>query len=146
MNNFTPVASAIGGTLIGLAAVLLMLLTGRIAGISGIFGGLFSIPASDTAWRDTAWRLAFVAGLILAPLTGTLAGYALSEPQLPTSLPLVAIAGLLVGAGTRLGGGCTSGHGVCGIARLSTRSIVATLLFMATAIVTVALTHHVFGA
>jgi uncharacterized membrane protein YedE/YeeE len=141
MNNFTPVAAAIGGALIGLAAVLLMLLTGRVAGISGIFGGLVTLQASDKAWR-----LAFVAGLILAPLTGTVAGYALAEPQMPASWALVAIAGLLVGAGTRLGSGCTSGHGVCGIARISSRSIVATLLFMATAIVTVALMRHVFGA
>ena len=146
MTNFTPVASALGGALIGLAAVLLMLLTGRIAGISGIFGGMLSLQASGKIWRDEVWRLAFVAGLILAPVTGTLANYALAEPQLPMSLPLIAVAGLLVGAGTRLGGGCTSGHGVCGIARLSARSIVATLLFMATAIVTVALTHHILGA
>jgi uncharacterized membrane protein YedE/YeeE len=171
MNNFTPVAAAIGGSLVGLAAVLMMLLTGRIAGISGIFGGLLSLQASDKAlhdkawhdkawhdkawrdkawrdkaWRDKAWRLAFVAGLILAPLTGTLAGYALEEPQMPASLPLVAVAGLLVGVGTRIGGGCTSGHGVCGVARLSTRSIVATVTFMAAAVVTVAMMRHVFGA
>ena len=142
MNNFTPVASAIGGALIGLAAVLLMILTGRVAGISGIFGGLLSLQASDKAWR-----LAFVAGLILAPLTGTLVGYAIAEPQMPASLPVIAIAGLLVGVGTRIGSGCTSGHGICGIARLSPRSIVATLLFMAAAIVTVALMRHtIIGA
>ena len=142
MNNITPVASAIGGALIGLAAVLLMILTGRVAGISGIFGGLLSLQASDKAWR-----LAFVAGLILAPLTGTLVGYAIAEPQMPASLPVIAVAGLLVGVGTRIGSGCTAGHGICGIARISPRSIVATLLFMATAIVTVALMRHtIIGA
>jgi uncharacterized membrane protein YedE/YeeE len=146
MNNFTPIAAAVGGALIGLAAVLLMMLTGRVAGISGIFGGLLSLPSSDTTQSDKIWRIAFIAGLILAPLTGTFVGHALAEPQLPASWPVVVVAGLLVGIGTRIGSGCTSGHGVCGIARLSPRSIVATMIFMAAAIVTVALTHHVFGA
>jgi uncharacterized membrane protein YedE/YeeE len=138
MANFTPVSAAIGGALIGLAAVLLMIATGRIAGISGIFGGLINMP-------DRGWRLAFIAGLILAPLSGTLAGYALSEPQMPGSWAVVVIAGLLVGFGTRLGGGCTSGHGVCGVARLSPRSIVATAVFIAVAIVVVAITRHGLG-
>ena len=141
MNNFTPVAAAIGGALIGLAAVLLMMLTGRIAGISGIFGGLLSLQPSGRTSSDRIWRLAFVAGLILAPLTGTVVGYALTAPQLPASWPVVVIAGLLVGVGTRIGGGCTSGHGVCGIARLSQRSILATIIFMAAAVVTVALSN-----
>jgi uncharacterized membrane protein YedE/YeeE len=143
MNNFTPIAAAIGGALIGLAAVLLMMLTGRVAGISGIFGGLLSLPSSHKTQSDRIWRLAFVAGLILAPLIDPLVGYTLTEPQLPASWPVVAIAGLLVGVGTRIGSGCTSGHGVCGIARLSPRSIAATMIFMAAAIVTVALTRHV---
>jgi uncharacterized protein len=141
MTNFTPVSAAIGGALIGLAAVLLMLSIGRIAGISGIFGGLINVSTPDRGWR-----LAFVAGLILAPLTGSLAGYALTEPQMPASWAVVVIAGLLVGFGTRLGGGCTSGHGICGVSRLSPRSIAATAVFMAVAIVVVAITRHVVGA
>jgi len=139
MANFTPVSAAIGGALIGLAAVLLMVATGRIAGISGIFGGLINAPGRG-------WRLAFIAGLILAPLTGTLAGYPLTEPQMPASWAVIVIAGLLVGFGTRLGGGCTSGHGICGVARLSPRSIVATAIFMAVAVAVVAITRHVLGA
>ena len=138
MANFTPVSAAIGGALIGLAAVLLMIATGRIAGISGIFGGLLNMP-------DRGWRLAFIAGLRAAPLTGTLAGYALVEPQMPASWAAVVIAGLLVGFGTRLGGGCTSGHGICGVARLSPRSIAATAIFMAVAVVVVAITRHAIG-
>ncbi len=140
MANFTPLSAAIGGALIGLAAVLLMLLTGRVAGISGIFGGCldFGVP-------DKGWRLAFILGLILAPLTGSLAGYALTAPQMPTSWLTVVAAGLLVGFGTRLGSGCTSGHGICGIARLSWRSVTATGVFMATAVLVVAVTRHAIG-
>jgi uncharacterized membrane protein YedE/YeeE len=141
MANFTPLSAAIGGALIGAAAVLLMLTAGRIAGVSGIFAGVLNPGTSDKAWR-----LAFIAGLILAPLTGGLAGYSLAAPQIPASWPVIVIAGLLVGFGSRLGSGCTSGHGVCGIARLSKRSIVATAIFMGCAIVVVALTRHVFGA
>ena len=137
MSNFTPFSAAIGGALIGLAAVLLMLLTGRIAGVSGILGGCLGL---DTP--DKPWRVAFIAGLILAPLTGTLAGYALAAPQMPASFPVIIVAGLLVGVGTRMGGGCTSGHGVCGIARISPRSIVATAIFMASAVATVAIVRH----
>ena len=140
MANFTPVSAAIGGALIGLAAVLLMLFTGRIAGISGIAGGLFN-PRTD----DRLWRLAFIAGLIAAPLAAALVGHAVPMPQMPGSMITIAVAGLLVGFGTRLGNGCTSGHGICGIARLSPRSIAATLVFMVAAIVVVALTHHVIG-
>jgi len=140
MANFTPISAAIGGALIGLAAVLLMLSTGRIAGISGVFGGLIGL-----ATPDRGWRLAFIAGLILAPLTGVLAGYPPSEPQMPASWAVIVIAGLLVGFGTRLGSGCTSGHGVCGVARLSPRSIVATMVFMGVAIAVVAVTRHGLG-
>jgi len=140
MANFTPVSAAIGGALIGLAATLLMLLTGRVAGISGILGGCLGL---DTP--DKGWRIAFILGLILAPLTGSLAGYALSEPQMPASWGVIVVAGLLVGFGSRYGSGCTSGHGVCGIARLSGRSIAATAIFMATAVVVVAITRHVVG-
>ena len=140
MANFTPISAAIGGALIGLAAVLLMLLTGRIAGISGIFGGLLDLRS-----EDKAWRIAFIAGLISAPILSGAVGYAMAPPKLPASWTVIAAAGLLVGFGTRLGGGCTSGHGICGIARLSTRSVVATVVFMVTAVATVAITHHVLG-
>ena len=138
MANFTPVSAAIGGALIGLAAALLMLSTGRIAGISGIVGGLIGWNVPD---RD--WRIAFIVGLILAPLSGGLVGYAVAEPQMPASWAVIVIAGLLVGFGTRLGGGCTSGHGVCGVARLSPRSLTATAVFMVVAIIVVAITRHV---
>ena len=137
MSNFTPISGAIGGALIGLAAVLLMLTVGRIAGISGIFGGLIAGP-------DRRWRLAFVAGLVLAPAAAMYAKYPVPVPQMP-GWALIVAGGLLVGFGTRLGGGCTSGHGVCGMARLSTRSIAATCIFMAAAIVTVAVMRHVIG-
>jgi uncharacterized membrane protein YedE/YeeE len=140
MANFTPLSAAIGGGLIGLSAVLLMLLTGRIAGISGIFGGLLNFRDDD---RD--WRIAFIAGLILAPLIAGWIGHAIPTPKLPASWTVIIGAGLLVGFGTRLGSGCTSGHGICGIARLSSRSIVATIVFMLAAIATVAVTHHVLG-
>ena len=140
MANFTPISAAIGGALIGLAATLLMLLTGRIAGISGIFGGLVS-PGSG----DWGWRIAFLAGLILAPLAAGVVGYPMAPPQLPASWGLIVGAGLLVGVGTRLGSGCTSGHGVCGIARLSARSLVATAVFVATAVAVVAVSRHVIG-
>jgi uncharacterized membrane protein YedE/YeeE len=140
MANFTPISAAIGGALIGLAAALLMLTTGRLAGISGIFGGCLNLAASDKGWR-----LAFIAGLILAPLTAGLAGLAVPIPDMPASWIVIVAAGLLVGFGTKLGSGCTSGHGVCGIARLSPRSIVATCIFMGVAVVVVAFTRHVFG-
>jgi uncharacterized membrane protein YedE/YeeE len=140
MANFTPVSAAIGGGLIGLSAVLLMLLTGRIAGISGIFGGLLDFRSED---KD--WRIAFIAGLILAPLMAGWIGYAMPTPIMPANWTVITAAGLLVGFGTRLGGGCTSGHGICGVARLSVRSIAATAIFMLAAIVTVAITRHVLG-
>jgi uncharacterized membrane protein YedE/YeeE len=139
MTNFTPVSAAIGGVLIGFSAVLLMLFTGRIAGISGIFGGLINPQTSDRAWR-----VAFIVGLIAAPVIAALGGYPVPMPQVPGSYITIIVGGLLVGFGTRLGTGCTSGHGICGIARLSPRSIVATGVFMMAAIIVVALTHHVF--
>jgi uncharacterized membrane protein YedE/YeeE len=138
MANFTPISAAIGGVLIGLAAVLLMLSTGRIAGISGIFAGLINPQTSDRTCRA-----AFIAGLIAAPITAMLLGYAVPMPQMARSYVTIVIGGFLVGFGTRLGSGCTSGHGICGIARLSPRSIAATIVFMVAAIVVVALTHHV---
>ena len=140
MANFTPLSAAIGGALIGLAAVMLMLLAGRVAGISGIAAGILGIGTTD---RD--WRIAFIAGLILAPVAAMFAGYAVPVPAMPASWVLIVAAGLLVGFGARLGGGCTSGHGICGIARLSKRSIAATVIFMGAAVVTVALMRHVIG-
>src|SRR5258707_8457364 len=141
MHNLTPLSGLIGGVLIGLASALLMLLTGRIAGISGIFGGLLPRSATD---RD--WRLAFIAGMIAAPLLATLLFAApLPRPVMPASLAVVAIGGLLVGFGSRMGGGCTSGHGVCGVARLSARSLAATAIFMVVAIATVAIVRHGIG-
>jgi uncharacterized membrane protein YedE/YeeE len=140
MDNFTPVSATIGGALIGLSAVLLMLSTGRIAGVSGIFDGLINPQTGDRAWRA-----AFLAGLIAAPATAMLVGYAVPMPQMPASYVTIVVGGLLVGFGARLGSGCTSGHGICGIARLSPRSIAATGVFMVAAIVVVALTRHVFG-
>ena len=140
MENFTPVSGLLGGMMIGVAATLMLLLNGRISGISGIVGGLVSPGAGKGG--DSGWRVAFVAGLVLGPL-----GYAMAAGGLPegieASLPVLVIAGLLVGFGTRLGSGCTSGHGVCGIARLSRRSIVATAVFMAVAALTVFVTRHV---
>jgi uncharacterized membrane protein YedE/YeeE len=140
MSNFTPLSAAIGGALIGLSAVLLMALTGRIAGVSGIFAGLIN-PQTN----DRGWRAAFIAGLIAAPIGSMVFGYAVPIPQMLGSYVTIIIGGLLVGFGTRLGSGCTSGHGICGIARLSPRSLVATGVFMLAAIVVVALTHHVFA-
>jgi hypothetical protein len=136
MDNFTPLSAAIGGALIGFAAALLMLTIGRIAGVSGIVDGLISSA------EGRGWRTAFVAGLVLAPGISGLVGFTLSVPRMPASWVLVAGAGLLVGFGSRLGGGCTSGHGVCGIARLSPRSIAATLIFIGTAMVVVAIARH----
>jgi len=140
MSNFTPVSAAIGGALIGLAAVLLMAMTGRIAGVSGIFAGLINPQTTDRGWRA-----AFIGGLIAAPIASMFFGHAVPTPQMPGSYVTIIIGGLLVGFGTRLGSGCTSGHGICGIARLSPRSLVATGVFMLAAIVVVALTHHVFA-
>lgn len=141
MANFTPFSAAIGGALIGLSAVLLMLLTGRVAGISGILAGCLTPAAAG----DRGWRLAFLAGLVLAPVASLMLGTGIPIPVMPTNWLLVLGAGLLVGIGTRLGGGCTSGHGVCGLARLSPRSMVATAVFMLTAMLTVALARHGWG-
>jgi uncharacterized protein len=141
MANFTPLSAAIGGALIGLAAAMLMLFLGRVAGISGILGATLGLGTGD---RD--WRIAFIAGLILAPVAAMIAGYSVPAPQMPASWFVIITAGFLVGFGARLGGGCTSGHGVCGIARLSKRSIAATMIFMGTAVITVALMRHVIGS
>ncbi len=140
MENFTPYSALAGGMLIGLAVALLLLLNGRIAGISGIASGI--LPP----WRDeVGWRLCFLAGLIFAPVLYQLLGGQINI-QIHTSLPVLVIAGLLVGYGTNLGRGCTSGHGICGLARLSARSAAATLTFMLTAAITVYIVRHVIGA
>lgn len=140
MENFTPVSALIGGLMIGASTALFLVLNGRIAGISGILGGLLA-PAHG----EVGWRLAFLTGMFVAPLAYVAFGGVLPPIALNTSLPLLILAGLIVGFGTRLGAGCTSGHGVCGIGRLSPRSLVATLVFMATAIATVFVTRHVIG-
>jgi uncharacterized membrane protein YedE/YeeE len=138
--NFTPLSAAIGGALIGLSAALLMLLNGRIAGITGIVAGVL-----QPVWNDQPWRVAFLAGLLGAPLLAALAGYSFAAPSVDEGWTVIIVAGLLVGFGTRLGGGCTSGHGVCGIARLAPRSIVATGVFMVVAIAVVFIRRHVIG-
>ena len=140
MENFTPVSALIGGLLIGASAALFLVLNGRIAGISGILGGL--VPAER---GQVGWRLAFLAGMFIAPLAYVTLGGALPAIGLDASLPLLVVAGLIVGFGTRLGAGCTSGHGVCGIGRGSPRSLAATAVFMATAIATVFITRHLIG-
>ncbi len=144
ITGFTPLPAAIGGAMIGLSAVLLMALNGRIAGISGIVAGIMA-PIRGEGRAELSWRLAFVAGLIFAPLLVSVARGELVAVSAPHPAWMMALGGLLVGYGTRLGSGCTSGHGVCGIARLSKRSFVATAMFMATAIVTVFVLHHAFG-
>jgi uncharacterized membrane protein YedE/YeeE len=140
MENFTPVSALAGGLLIGVSAALLLWLNGRIAGISGIAGGLISGPASDRAWRAL-----FLIGLIGGVALYRLAGGPLEEIELTPSLPLLAAGGLLVGIGTRIGGGCTSGHGVCGLGRLSPRSIAATVTFIVAAGATVFVVRHMLG-
>ncbi len=139
MDHFTPFSSLFGGILIGLSAVALLLLNGRIAGISGIASGLLSF--SDQA-PDRGWRLAFVAGLIAAPLGLVLLGGERPAMSFVVPLPLIFVAGALVGFGTVLGNGCTSGHGICGIARLSPRSIVATAVFMAAGVAAAFVGQH----
>ena len=138
---FTPFASLAGGVLIGIAAVLLMLVHGRIMGATGILAG-FIAPAS---WRDWQWRAAAIAGMISAPAAGLLATGSLPAITVPVSMPMLIVGGFIVGLGVTFGSGCTSGHGVCGLARLSPRSIAATLTFMATTFATVFILRHVIG-
>lgn len=139
-SDFTPWTALAGGLLIGLAAALFLLLNGRIAGISGILGGLLS-PSHG----DIVWRLAFMAGLVGAPLAWLMVAD-LPPIEINAGYPSLIIAGLLVGVGTRYGSGCTSGHGVCGLSRLSLRSLVATLSFMAAGFITVYIIRHLVGA
>jgi uncharacterized protein len=140
MENFTPISALVGGALIGLSATMLLLFNGRVAGISGIFNGLL-----NPAQQDKTWRALFMLGLIIG------AALYVWSPQggapVPLSLPIVLLlsAGFLVGFGTRMGSGCTSGHGVCGLGRFSFRSLMATLTFIAFGIVTVYAARHLFG-
>lgn len=139
--EFTPISATVGGVLIGLSAVLLMTMLGRIAGISGIVGNL--LPPRPTS--DWGWRIAFIVGLVTGPLVLALVTGAPTPIQFPMGAAAMAVAGFLVGVGTMLGNGCTSGHGVCGIARLSGRSLVATATFMVAAIGVVFLVRHGIG-
>ena len=139
--QFTPLASTIGGVLIGIATVLLLLFNGRIAGISGIVGRLLPPYRNN----DVIGAAAFILGLMTAPLGYTLATGTSVLQTVSGNVPLLVIAGLLVGIGTAYGGGCTSGHGVCGLSRLSLRSVAATAIFMMTAFVTVFVTRHILG-
>jgi uncharacterized membrane protein YedE/YeeE len=135
-NNFTPWSALAGGALIGISAALFILLNGRIAGITGIVGGLFK-PAKG----DVSWRIAFTLGLIIAPIVWLLFS-PLPVITIDADYDLLIVAGLIVGFGARLGSGCTSGHGVCGISRLSPRSIIATFTFMGTGFLTVLIARH----
>lgn len=137
--NFTPWSSLAGGIVIGLATAMFLLLNGRIAGISGILGGLLQ-PIKG----DIGWRVAFITGLIFSPIAFSIAA-PLPEVQIDVGTASLIMAGLLVGIGTRYGSGCTSGHGVCGLSRLSPRSMVATALFILAGFVTVFITRHLIG-
>jgi uncharacterized protein len=139
---FTPWQSLAGGILIGLASVLLMLSLGRIMGATGILAGVLT-PA---AHPDKSWRFAILAGMVTGPLALMVAAGAMPSVEVPVSMPMLVLGGFLVGIGVTYGSGCTSGHGVCGMARLSRRSIAATLTFMLTTGLTVYIIRHVLGA
>ncbi len=139
--QFTPGLSSLGGLMIGLAAVMLMAALGRIAGATGILAGFFA-PASKSDWM---WRAAILAGMVSAPVAFFLATDAMPAVNVPVSLGALTVGGFIVGVGVTLGSGCTSGHGVCGMARLSPRSIAATLTFMFTTALTVFIVRHVIG-
>ena len=138
---FTPLQSLGGGVLIGLSSVLLMLVAGRIMGATGVLAGVFA-PSSSA---DFGWRAALLLGMFTAPTIYLLGTGSMPEITVPVSTPMLLIGGLIVGIGVTFGSGCTSGHGVCGMARLSPRSIAATLTFMASTGITVFLVRHVFG-
>ena len=149
LTDFTPYTSLAGGILIGLSAVLLLYANGRIAGISGIVSRLFdsnTLPDGHSAWSrgEKSWQLAFVVGLVVAPLILMFGGMEIDQ-TFTGSFPLIAIAGVLVGFGSVWGNGCTSGHGVCGLSRLSVRSLAATATFMGVGAVTVFVLRHVIG-
>ena len=137
--HFTPWSSLSGGIILGVASALFILMNGRVLGISGILGGLLPPKAGDTFWR-----LAFLAGMFASPLIFNLLAPTefITTPQIDADLVMLVIAGLLVGIGTRYGSGCTSGHGVCGLSRMSPRSLVATLSFMAAGFLTVYVVRH----
>lgn len=139
MEGFTPVSGLVGGLLIGISTAMLMLLNGRVAGISGIVGGLLSRKGGG----ELGWRVLFALGLPLGGLLYALLSGGMFPVRVETSLPVMIIAGLLVGFGARLGSGCTSGHGVSGLARLSRRSVAATAFFFGTALLTVYVVRHV---
>jgi len=141
MHNFTPFAALIGGILIGLSASAMLLLEGRIAGISGICAGVLN-PAKG----DTSWRVSFVAGLLVGGVMLRIILPSAFDFGIIRPYPMLILAGLLVGLGTRMGNGCTSGHGVCGIGRLSPRSMVATMTFIASGVITVYVVNHLMGA
>lgn len=138
--NFTPLSAASGGLLIGVAVAILLFFNGRIAGISGILGGLFNVRKNDVAWR-----LAFLGGLALSATFWQMFA-SLPTIQVDASLSVIIVAGVLVGVGTSYASGCTSGHGVCGLSRMSPRSLVATFIFMATGMATVFVVRYVWGA
>jgi uncharacterized membrane protein YedE/YeeE len=145
-NQFSPWGALAGSAMLGLASVIFMLVSGRILGISGVLGGLLS----GASWRnraDWSWRLAFILGLVASPWVYFLVAPAnwIKAPTIEASTAIIILAGLLVGFGTRYGSGCTSGHGVCGLSRLSLRSLLATLTFMALGFVTVYLMRHVYA-
>lgn len=143
MENFTPLSALIGGGLIGLASGLYLFLNGRIAGISGIVGGLLS-PGKGGA--GPLERVAFIAGLIIGPLILMMGTSIQAQSMVTSPTPVIIIGGLLVGVGTTVGSGCTSGHGICGLSRFSLRSLVATLSFMGAGFLTVLVTRHLIGA
>ena len=146
MENFTPLSATVGGLLIGLSATLLWVVNGRTAGISNVAGGIYPVRRGDELWR-----IVFLIGLPIGGWLGYVVGPAIFA-EIPRTLPVIdlaplwlVIAGLLVGVGTRVGRGCTSGHGVCGLSRFSIRSVVAVATFMATAAITVFILRHVVG-
>lgn len=141
VTDFTPVQALVGGSLIGLASVLLMMSFGRVMGATGILVGFFS----PNSMRDWIWRAGVLLGMVSAPLVYMLVMGKMPAVQVPVSGTMLVIGGVIVGIGVTYGSGCTSGHGVCGMARLSPRSIVATLTFMVTTAITVFFVRHIFG-
>ncbi len=142
MTEFTPVSGTIGGLLLGLSAVLLMSGIGRIAGVSGIFG----VVISGKWTGENSWRWMFIAGLLVGTaLTALVTGFDVSSIRFPGDLLTMAVSGLLVGVGTAMGSGCTSGHGICGVSRLSPRSLVSTAIFFGVALVTVFVMRNAVG-
>lgn len=142
VTEFTPMASALGGALIGLAAVLLMVFGGRVFGATGVLSGAI-LPSGA---GDRSWRWALLAGMVSGPLAIQLLTGSMPAVEIPVSTAMIVVGGILVGIGVNFSSGCTSGHGVCGMARLSPRSFVATLTFMAATLITVFVVRHVIGA